>query len=130
MGLIDSFLSFIRPSNRTAIQIHRVHTGTPDGERQAVTYVTGEIIERPTVVASTGDLQIPSDVVLIEHDDKEKYMDINGRPYPVYEYTSHHPSEVPDDVTAEPLPEDLRGASIQKQEMNTEDWDTILKALP
>lgn len=95
-----------------------------------ITYITGEIVEEPTIVGSTADIEIPTNAVLIEHDDKQKYTDINGSSYPVYEYTTHLPSEVPDDVTTEPFPVNLRGISIPKQELSMEKMDTIREVLP
>lgn len=95
-----------------------------------VTYITGDIVEEPTIIGSTADLEIPADTVLIEHDDEQKYTEINGSPYPVYEYTTHPPSEVPADMTTKSLPENFCGVSVPKQELSIDEMDTIREVLP
>lgn len=130
MGIVNKLRSLIPVSDRTEIQFHRMHTATPDGERQMITYITGEIVEQPIVVGSTADLEIPADTVLIGHDDKRKYTEINGRYYTIFEYSTHLPSQVPADMSAKPIPENLQGKVVSERELSLDEMDVIRDALP
>lgn len=130
MGIIDTLLSLVPISDRSEIQFHRVQTPRPGGGRDILTYVTGDVVEKATIIGCTTDLVIPDDVVLVEHDDKQMVTEINGKPYPVYQYTMHSLSDVPSNESIEQFPEHLVGLSVQKRELSLEEMDRIREVLP
>lgn len=129
MGIIGWIRSLLSVSHRTEIQFHRIHVMTHDDERQVITYITGEIVDQPTVVGSTASLQIPTNTVLIEHDDKRKYTKINGKPYTIFEYTPQPPSEVPDDISVHQIPENLQCEIVPEQELGSDEMGVIRDVL-
>jgi hypothetical protein len=130
MGIFRRIVSMISPSDRTEIQFHRIHSAKPNGERAVVTYVTGDLVDKPTVVGSTAQVTIPSNSVLVEHDDEDRYTELNGKPYPVYDYTLHDPSEVPDGVSKVSLPTSLTDVTIPEREWTVDDVETLEEVLP
>jgi hypothetical protein len=130
MWIIDKLLSLVPVSDRSEIQFHRIHTLTSDGERQMITFITGEIVEEPTVVGSTSNLEIPNNTVLIEHGDKKKFVEINGKYYTIFEYTTHPPSKVPPNINTKVIPKNLQGKAVLKCELSINDINAIQDVLP
>ena len=112
------------------IRFHRVHTAAADGSHERITYVTGEVVNGPTLVACSADLRIPEGTILLEDPDATKGVTINEYTYPLYQYTTASPEDVASEEGSKPVPESLTGTLLDAQELRPEEIEELEAFLP
>lgn len=112
------------------IGFHRVHTAAADGSHERITYVTGEVVDGPTLVACSADLRIPEGTVLLEDPDATKGVTIKAYTYPLYQYTTASPENVASEEGSRPVPESLTGTLLEAQELQPGEIEELEALLP
>lgn len=130
MGIVEKLFPVGTAADRTDLQFHHLNITTADGGRAVVSYITGAVVDEPRVVASTSKVTIPEDTVLIEHDSDQQYTEINSHEYPIHEYTASSTADVAPAFDTHSLPEELRGTTVEKQELSTTDFESLAEKLP
>jgi hypothetical protein len=112
------------------LEVHHIEISARPGGYEVVTYISGCVVPEPTVIASTSTVTIPDNAVLVEHECGRQYSTIGGERYPISTYRIVQETAVPPTVDSKQVPPNLRGARVQRQDLNPDSLSALATGRP